>query len=83
MIKYRDHRGGLSESMETAREFETMDQVREHVAESLYPFYVDVTKENFHSEFYCEEDRRIGWKPVCLVTIDGFGVVGWADKESE
>jgi hypothetical protein len=83
MIKYRDHRGGLSESMETAREFETMDQVREHVAKSLYPFYVDVTKENFHSKFYCDEDKRIGWSPVCLVTIDGFGVVGWADKESE
>lgn len=83
MIKYRDHRGGLAESMETAQEFQTMDQVREYVTKSLYPLGVDVTKENFHSEFYCEEDKRIGWKPVCIVTIDGFGVAGWSDAESE
>ena len=83
MIKYRNHRGSLAESMETAQEFETMDEMRAYVAKSLHPFYVEVTKENFHSKFYCEEDRRIGWTPVCLVTVNGFGVVGWADKESE
>jgi hypothetical protein len=83
MIKYRHHRGGLVESMETCQEFSTMDEVREHVAKFLYPFCVDVTPENFHSEFYCKEDKRIGWAPVCIVTVDGFGVVGWADQESE
>jgi hypothetical protein len=82
VIKYRDHRGGLDESLKTYQEFETMDQVREYVTKLLWPFYVDVTKENFHSEFYCNEDKRIGWKPVCIVTVDGFGVVGWSDKES-
>lgn len=82
-IRYRHHRGGLAESMATIQEFDSMDAVRKHVADYLHPFYVDVTKEDFHSTFYCEEDKRIDWKPVCIVTVDGFGVVGWCDRETE
>lgn len=67
MIIYRPHRGGLAEAMAEAREFESIEAMKEYIVEhdgSIpewgHPFEVDdiVIGENLGP------DNRIGWNDV-------------------
>ncbi len=73
-IKYRDHRGSLDESMKTVQEFETKQDLVKYLKENcVVPFY----GYNLRMDHYCF-DKRINWDTY-IVTIKGFGVVGFAN----
>ena len=82
-IRFRFHRGGLAESMETVRTFASVDAVKRHIARDLKPF-VDVAPGAIHARRYSKDgDPRIGWQDLFIVTIDGYGVAGFADSWDE
>ncbi|MCP4336985.1 MAG: hypothetical protein GY679_04030 [Mycoplasma sp.] len=57
-MKYRDHRGSLSESMETEREVNSVDEIKEHLNKFYTQFGEEVEEVRFvHVGF----DDRIGW----------------------
>lgn len=65
MVKYRDHRSGLAESMATERAVSCIDELMEHLRSTGYP---DVTAEQlaFLPQGF---DKRTGWNSH-LVTVD-------------
>jgi hypothetical protein len=87
-MKYRDHRGGLSESMETMVDLAaTREALIGHLAQT-WPFSCGladldadrlerVTVERYHTG----GDSRIGWPEVWIVVLPGFGVLGFTDGE--
>lgn len=82
-IRFRFHRGGLDASMETARTFASVDDVKRHIIRDLAPF-MDVDPDSICAERYGRDgDPRIGWQKLFIITIEGYGVVGWADSWSE
>ena len=57
-MKYRDHRGSLSASMETEREVNSIDEIKEH----LNKFYKQFGKEIEEVKFeHVGFDDRTGW----------------------
>lgn len=80
MIRYRDHRGGLAESMATERQFENGEEVKAHIRRELYPWEVDTSV--IDAAFYAV-DKRIDWKESWIITIPGYGIAGWVDGPIE
>jgi len=76
-MKYRDHRGGLAESMITVREFNNLSQLKVY----LLPIWSKKIME-IKFEYACF-DERIGWKTyyVCVrfKYEREFRVVGMSD----
>lgn len=79
MIKFREHRGGLAESMETMRTFETVHELKVHL-ELLFGTHV---ASNAVTSPYARgsdgRDDRIGWTNVHIVDSPGYGVLGFTD----
>lgn len=74
-MKYREHRGGLSESMETVREIAS---TREAIAlEAGLMLGRLVTPDEVRVSPY-GYDARIMWD-THIVEIDGFGPIGFTD----
>ena len=77
-IKYRDHRGSLSDSMETEQTFETADALFAYLR-------TEVVKLGFgaeEGEFTCAShglDNRIDWD-CHLISLTGFGPLGFTDR---
>jgi hypothetical protein len=57
-LKYRDHRGSLSESMETVQEFDTVEQIVIHLNKFYNHFNAEVVEIKFVKSVY---DDRINW----------------------
>lgn len=57
-IKYRDHRGSLSDSMETEMQVNSVDEIKDHLNKSHSIFGKSVEEIKFR---YCGMDNRIGW----------------------
>lgn len=80
MAKFREHRGGLAESLETTVEVETKADLVAHMRSKLSPFGfhfedADMTIKPYGADPY---DSRIGWNTF-IVTIDGYGVAGFTN----
>ena len=80
-MKYRSHRGGLAESMETLFECKTWEEMSEHIrkAEPMMSGCIVVTPYGR----WAWPDERIGWKEVYLVTMEHAGAripVGFMDS---
>ena len=71
MIKYRPHRGGMSEAMEEAKEFDSIDDVKVYVYQQhkelhgKAPFGLD----DIVIGEAVGDDSRIGWKNVRQVCV--------------
>lgn len=77
IIKFRPHRGGgLRESMELMQEVETIDQILDIVNQNSI---MSFTKGDIKIKPY-GYDPRIDWDTY-IVTIDGYGVVGFTNGE--
>ncbi len=78
-MKFREHRGGLSASMQTVVEVADHAALLEHIAKLLqpYPTAPPVTADTVHIKPYCY-DERIEWDNH-IVTLDGYGVLGFTD----
>ena len=66
-ITFRHHKGILNESMKTKREFKSMDFFLEYLVKYHEDF--DCKKKDITFNYYCDYDRRIGWKNIFLVMI--------------
>ena len=76
---YRDHRGGLAESMETVVELEDRAALDAHIATLLKPWGKIVTPDQIHSKWYCL-DPRIGWD-TWIITVKDYGVMGFTNGD--
>lgn len=76
---FREHRGGLAESMETQIELHDRHELICHLKD-LLSIWADITvrDEDVKVRPY-RPDHRIGWETNCIVTLEGYGVVGWTD----
>lgn len=69
MFQYRDHRGGLAESMETVQKMNTLGDIQQHLEPLFGPGEITV-------EEYIQDDR-IEWD-THIVCHDG-NAVGYTD----
>jgi hypothetical protein len=76
--KFREHRGGLKESMGTEFAFEHLWQLFAHIDTILMSYGVwDTHASQIKIEPYAW-DHRIGWD-THVVVITGYGVIGFTD----
>jgi hypothetical protein len=78
--KFREHRGGLDESLATTVRLYTYPALLKHVRGLLAPWGVRVDKLKIES--YYGYDDRIGWDTY-IVILEGYGVVGFTDGPVE
>jgi hypothetical protein len=81
-MKYRQHRGSLADSMATVVEVEGRAGLIAQLRKELAPW---ATMDEFpdkavHIDLYFGDDDRIGWKNVGIVTLDGYGVIGFVEN---
>ncbi len=87
MTRFREHRGGLADSMETMVELTTMEELKSHVKKLLWQFDVPANNLRFDDiqvkpyGCHCWPDERIGWAETWVVTMPGYGVLGFTDGE--
>ena len=89
-MKYRDHRGGLAQSLATMVELSTTrEALIAHLA-TTWPFRqgladlgADRLAEIKVERYYEGGDERIGWKEVWIVILPDFGVLGFTDGEPQ
>ena len=78
-MKYCDYHGGGQE--DNILEFKSPFELGEYLREKLWQFNVPVTFENLRAKKYTKiGDPRRGWKELWIVSIEGYGVAGWADS---
>ena len=83
-MKFRERRGGLTESMATLVEVDSKRALVAHIQKLLAPYRVKVTDEDVAANLYGSSgDARIGWEKVYIVTVKGCGVIGFSDSAIE
>jgi hypothetical protein len=76
---YRPHRGSLHVSMAEAVDVDGIEGLTSHLREELWnwPDAVGFRDDQVHVRPYIGFDDRTGWRDVHIVTIDGYGVMGF------
>lgn len=83
--KIRQHRGSLEESMKTAEEVCSLDQLQAVVERELDYCKDDLNQTGswppriFFSHYTDSQDSRIGWDKTDLIVVEGFGVFGYIE----
>jgi hypothetical protein len=86
-VKFRQHRGGLAESMQTVVEIKDRAALVAYAFKLLAPFYFreeDVAAGLNVEPYGCQAggppmyDKRTGWHTY-IVTLKGYGVLGFTD----
>lgn len=80
MIKFREHRGGLAESLDTTVTIEDRQDLIKHIQLLVKPWDIEVVPQSIHVQYYGNEQRAAGWNNMHIVTIDGHGVIGFTDQ---
>lgn len=78
MIIFRHHRGLLAESMETAREFKSFENLQNYIVEYMKP-YMNLIPEDIVPGGEPINDERIGWEDSDYLCIRGYNKV--SDRE--
>lgn len=76
-MKFREHRGGLAESMATMVEMDDPFLILRHIRR-LFPKVREIEAHPYACGSDGRDDR-IGWTNVHIVTSPGFGVLGFTD----
>jgi hypothetical protein len=76
MIKFREHRGSLEESIKTLKEFKTKEELLDFLNKK---FKVAIHKIN-SNPYFQHYDRHADWKETYIITINSGGVLGFTDK---
>lgn len=76
-MKFREHRGGLDDSLKTVVEVTDREALALYCANLLRPFNVPCLAECLQVERY-GFDERIDWD-THIVTLPGYGVLGFTD----
>jgi hypothetical protein len=79
MPLFREHRGGLSESMATLVEVEDLEALTDHIAKLLAPYDFRVVASALEILPYGPVDERNGWH-THIVKLQGYGVVGFLSE---
>lgn len=74
MIIFRNHRGLLADSMNTAREFESFTDLQKYICECWKPF-LNLLPEDVIADDEIIPDERIGWEDQRFVCIRGYDEV--------
>lgn len=71
MYIYRSHRGSLAEAMQTVREFETKDQLLDHIVKdnSIFDDVPAFAKTDIVFDSETINDTRIGWEDTRSVCV--------------
>ncbi len=81
MAKYRDHRGGLSESLKTTIEISVKGDIVKRLNSNLKDFGAEVAEIKFK---YCGFDKRTGWDTYYVLQRlkgeIGFTVAGMCNR---
>ena len=71
---YRPQRGGLAEAMKEVKEFDTLDELKSHVASRFNDISPDsVSPEDVVIDEESRNDPRIGWENEYMVLINKCG----------
>jgi hypothetical protein len=80
-MKFREHRGSLAEAMGTVVDLENGDALVDHVTSLLSHWgYGRSYVERFLRCQQYQYDPRIGWD-TWLITLEGYGVIGFTDGQ--
>jgi hypothetical protein len=75
---FREHKGGLFESMQTCVDVKDIDALYDLLSSRLSKYGHNFTRGQMSIKPY-GYDERIGWH-ANIVTIDGYGVAGFTDS---
>jgi hypothetical protein len=79
-MKFREHKGSLDVSMRTLIEFDSKRALVTHIQNLLAPYRVTVSPDDIKASLYGSSgDARIGWEKTYIVTVKGYGVIGFSD----
>lgn len=78
MTRFREHRGGLADSMATTVEVHTRAELIAHIKKLLSLFDVHFRFDEIEVKPYGGYDERIGWNNH-IVTMPDYGVLGFTD----
>lgn len=83
-MKFREHRGNLADSMATAVEVASFDELLAHIRKLAepWPTFPPVTAWTVHVARYSGIDSRTGWD-THIITLDAYGVLGFTDSACE
>lgn len=79
MPLYRPQRGNLDDAMQEMKDFQSLDELILYLQEDLFMWFgkQEINKDTLHIKPYCF-DERINWDTY-IVTLDGWGVVGFTN----
>ena len=81
-MRFREHRGGLAEAMDTAVNLSGREALVAHCAALLRPYDIQVDDSMVKVGVYNPgRDPRIGWEKTYVVTVTGYGVIGFCDED--
>lgn len=78
-IRFREHRGGLDASMRTAREFSSYEALREYLSYLVGSIVAGKAVAERYPKYGDNNDDRIGWTDVHIVSSPGYGVIGFME----
>ena len=84
-VRYRPHKGSLADSMAEVVEFDgtragLIGVIRDELHEwPTAEILLDHPDAHLKVTPYYGDDDRIGWKDVHIVTLDGYGVLGFCE----
>lgn len=81
MIKYREHRGGLDESLKSSMEFNTIKQLLDFIILQIAPYGEFIKLGDTKIGYYCY-DKRVN-QELYVVSADGYGVFGFIYEEDD
>lgn len=77
-MKFREHRGGLEDSMKTVREFNTEEEFTSFIGDLAARDVSDGSERVAVDIHYYGYDARIDWDSY-IVSVPGFGVIGFTN----
>lgn len=80
MVKFREHRGSLVESMNTVVEIVDLDALLKHLHKLAepWPTFPAITRETVELSLYARDERN-GWYDTYIVVLKGYGVLGFTN----
>jgi hypothetical protein len=78
-MRYRPHRRFVDEAVALTVEVEGRAGLIEQLHKEFAGLPVWPDEKSVHVDPYGGNDDRIGWKNVHIVTLDGYGVVGFCE----
>ena len=82
MPLFRPHKGSLSDSMKEVVNVKDKQALLNKVIHDLWEFNYEgvISKDTLQVKYYCS-DYRIDWNTTYIVTLEGYGVLGFTNGD--